>query len=109
LDYILRSFLTNGGLKGVTSNPSIFEKAIAGSDDYDEALQTLAEEQSKNVAHAYLSGLEKLAASGGDVGKVASVASFFVSRVDATVDQQLEKTDGAELTGKTAIANAKVA
>jgi transaldolase len=218
LDYIRRSFLATGGLKdligdglkGVTSNPSIFEKAIAGSSDYDEALQILVGEQRsideiyeslvlediaraadqmepvfdategkdgfvsievspklandtegtvaegkrlfasldrpnvmikvpataagipaierllangvnvnvtlifslehyKAVADAYLSGLENLAASGGDVGKVASVASFFISRLDSAVDQQLEKTDRPELMGKTAIANARVA
>ena len=51
-DYIRRSELTSGNLKalidadgvsGVTSNPSIFEKAIAGSNDYDEAIRKLVE------------------------------------------------------------------
>ena len=51
LDYIRRSFTTSGelgklveqGLRGVTSNPSIFDKAIAGSDDYDKAFKKLVE------------------------------------------------------------------
>lgn len=224
LDYIRRSFITTGGLKtlidkglrGVTSNPSIFEKAIAGSSDYDDELQqwveenktveqiyemlavkdialaadllkpvydathgkdgyvslevnpelahdtdkTIAEairlfevlqrpnvmikvpataagipaitaligagvnvnvtllfsvENYKFVAEAYLQGLEKLAVQGPSVScghgidQIASVASFFVSRVDTAVDIELEKIGNAELQGKIAIANAKVA
>ncbi|MGB5933608.1 MAG: transaldolase family protein, partial [Anaerolineae bacterium] len=200
LDYIRRSFITSGqlqawietGVTGVTSNPTIFEKAIAGSTDYDEALHRLVDagkkaveiyealafediqraadllrpvyqstggrdgyvslEASPHLAHdtartitearrlfaalerpnvmikvpatpagipaietligegininvtlifsraqyqaaarAYIAGLEKLAASGGDISRVASVASFFVSRVDTAVDRALEE------------------
>ncbi len=218
-DYIRRSFITSGdlqalideGLCGVTSNPSIFEKAIAGSTDYDDALHRLVEEGKtveeiyeelalddiqqaadllrpvydatdgadgyvslevspnlaydtegtiaearrlfatldrpnvmikvpatadgipaietligdginvnvtlifslahyEAVAEAYVAGLEKLAADGGDLSKVASVASFFISRVDAAVDRTLEgHPQGAPLQGKIAIANAKAA
>jgi len=217
-DYIRRSFLASGelqnlvdrGVRGVTSNPSIFEKAIAGSADYDEDLRTLVEAgrsveeiyetlalddirraadilrplydetdgadgyvslevsptlahdtdgtiadarrlfaalgrpnvmikvpatpagvpviekligegininvtlifslaQYEAVAEAYVAGLEKLAASGGDIGRVASVASFFVSRVDVAVDRILEQIGERQLLGKIAIANAKVA
>ncbi len=61
------------------------------------------------VAEAYVVGLEKFAEQGGDLSKVASVASFFVSRVDAKVDQQLESLGNSELQGKIAIANAKLA
>ncbi|MEH2482909.1 transaldolase/glucose-6-phosphate isomerase [Nitrobacteraceae bacterium AZCC 2146] len=72
------------------------------------------------VAEAYLKGLEKYVASGGDPSHVASVASFFVSRIDAQVDKQLdekiakandptEKARLAALKGKVAIANAKLA
>ncbi|MGA8901562.1 transaldolase family protein, partial [Bradyrhizobium sp.] len=43
------------------------------------------------VAKAYLAGLEKLAADGGDPSHVASVASFFVSRIDTAVDKQLDE------------------
>ena len=224
-DYIRRSFITSGdlqalideGLRGVTSNPTIFEKAIAGSTDYDDALHRLVEEGKtveeiyeelalddirqaadllhpvydetdgadgyvslevspnlaydtegtiaearrlfaalgrpnvmikvpatpdgipaietligdginvnvtlifslahyEAVAEAYIAGLEKLVAKGGDVSKVASVASFFVSRVDAAVDRQLDElirqspTSNIQyLQGKIAIANAKAA
>jgi transaldolase/glucose-6-phosphate isomerase len=215
-DYIRRSFITSGelqalideGLRGVTSNPTIFEKAIAGSTDYDDALHRLVAEGktveaiyealalddiqraadllrpvykqtggadgyvslevNPNLAHdtegtiaearrlftvlerpnvmikvpatpagipaietliseginvnvtlmfslahyeavaeAYVTGLEKLAASGGDLSKVASVASFFISRVDSAVDRALEEIGETELQGKIAIANAK--
>ena len=231
LDYIRRHLITSGelarlieqdGLGGVTSNPSIFEKAIAGSTDYAEALAaagrrapcattdlyeslaiadiqdaadllrgvyeraarrdgyvsfevspllagdtagtigearrlwaTLGREnvmikvpgtpegtaairtlvgEGLNinvtllfsqgaydaVAEAYLAGLETYAAGGGDLSRVAGVASFFVSRIDAAVDEQLDaklasatSAAGRErlrsLKGKIAIANAKLA
>ena len=217
-DFIRRSLITSGelkslidqGIRGVTSNPSIFEKAIAGSNDYDGDLRDLVQkgksiddiyeeltlwdiaqtadlfrgvyEETKGldgyvslevspalaydtdrtisearrlfttlnrpnvmikvpatkqgipavatligegvnvnvtllfsvkyyeeVALAYVEGLEKLAASGGDLGKVASVASFFVSRVDTSVDAALDRIGTNELQGKIAIANAKIA
>ncbi len=218
-DNIRRGLLTSGELKGmidageivgVTSNPAIFEKAIAGSTDYDEAMavrlredphaspeslyerlviediRTTADllapvyertdgvdgyvsvEVSPRLAHdtegtitearrlftaisrpnvmvkvpatpeglpaistliaeginvnvtlmfsiqdyldvseAYLAGLEKSTNSGGDLSRVASVASFFVSRVDVAVDKLLP--DDSPLRGKIAIANAKTA
>jgi transaldolase len=218
LDYIRRSLITSGelqslidqGLRGVTSNPSIFEKAIAGSGDYDEDLRRLVgggktvegiyealvmediqlaadllrpvyEEtrgvdgyvslevnpalaqdtggtvtearrlftavQRSNVmikvpatpegipaiealigeginvnvtlifslshyeavAKAYLTGLETLASTGGDLSRVCSVASFFISRMDTAVDEALEMVDANDLKGKIAIDNAKMA
>jgi transaldolase/glucose-6-phosphate isomerase len=231
LDFLARGFVANGdlkklidsdGVKGVTSNPSIFEKAIGSSDEYDapigkalkggdrpvadlfeqlaiediqhaadvlrpvyDALDgkdgfvslevspylamdtkgTIAEAERlwkdvkrKNlmvkvpataeglpaiqhligegisinitllfsqgvylqVAEAYLAGLEKYVGKGGDPSHVASVASFFVSRIDSMVDKQLdekiakandptEKERLAALKGKIAIANAKLA
>jgi transaldolase len=217
-DNISRSFIENGdlkalidkGLRGVTSNPTIFEKAITGSTDYDQDLQKLvqggktvdeiyealvlediskaadllrpvwketdgldgyvsvevnpnlagdtdgttveAEKLFKKlgrpnvmikvpateagvpairaligkgininvtlifslghyeaVAEAYISGLEDLDSSGGDLSKTASVASFFISRVDTTVDSALEGLGEESLMGKIAIANAKAA
>ena len=218
LDFIRRTFITSGrlqewvdqGVRGVTSNPSIFEKAIAGSADYDEYLRKLADKGKsveqiyeelaledirlaadilrpvfnatqgtdgyvslevrpdlandsagtlqdavrlfstldrpnimikipatqagilaieaavakgininatlifslghyEAVAEAYICGLESLAASGGDISKVASVASFFISRVDSAVDLSLmDINEGHKLRGKIAIANAKV-
>jgi transaldolase len=64
-------------------------------------------ERYKAVVEAYLRGLERLVAGGGDPSKVASVASFFVSRVDTEADKRLDGHDG--LKGKLAIANAKLA
>jgi transaldolase/glucose-6-phosphate isomerase len=231
LDFLARGFIAKGdlkklietdGVKGVTSNPSIFEKAIASSDEYDapigQALKTgdrpiaelfeiLAVEDIQHAAdvlrpvyderkghdgfvslevspylaldtkattaeaerlwkevdrknlmvkvpgtaeglpaiqqliakgisinitllfsqkvygkvvEAYLAGLEQYVAGGGDPSHVASVASFFVSRIDSAVDKQLddkiarandptEKARLSALKGKVAIANAKMA
>jgi transaldolase len=62
------------------------------------------------VAEAYLRGLERFAESGGDPSTLASVASFFVSRVDTEADKRLDDIGGHdELKGKLAIANAKLA
>ncbi len=231
LDYIRRSLLVYGGLerlieddgiKGVTSNPAIFEKAIAGSNDYLEVIRDLASQGSadaesvyehiavEDIRHAadilrpvhhasggrdgyvslevsprlahdtagtleaarhlwrtvdrnnlmikvpataaglpaietllgeginvnvtllfsrqvharvvetFLRGLERLEQSGGDLSRVASVASLFVSRVDSAVDRLLdEKIEAASSTaevarlqalkGRAAVANAKLA
>src|SRR5262249_56501844 len=66
----------------------------------------------EQVAEAYLAGLEDLSARGGDVSSVASVASFFISRIDTAIDVRLAAlngaAEGAGLAGKVAIANAKV-
>lgn len=231
LDYIRRSLIASGelqrlidddGLRGITSNPAIFEKAMTGSTDYKQALQALgrrrdldakgryeqlaiediqaaadllqpvyaktkrrdgyvslevsphlardtrgtleearrlwdavgrdnlmikvpatpegihaivqliskginvnvtllfSQETYELVAEAYLTGLEQLSARRGDVGIVASVASFFISRIDTAVDAALAarlktSTDETEqallksLQGTVAIANAKLA
>ncbi|WP_050626744.1 bifunctional transaldolase/phosoglucose isomerase [Bradyrhizobium viridifuturi] len=79
-----------------------------------------SQEVYRQVAAAYLKGLEKYVAKGGDPSHVASVASFFVSRIDSAVDKQLDEkiaraNDPSEkerltaLKGKVAIANAKLA
>ena len=64
------------------------------------------------VIEAYLAGLEAFSAAGGDLSKVHSVASFFVSRVDSEVDRRLEAVgsdDALGLRGLAAIAQAKLA
>ncbi|HZT45886.1 MAG TPA: transaldolase [Gaiellaceae bacterium] len=61
----------------------------------------------REVMEAYVRGLERLVADGGDPRPVASVASFFVSRVDTEADKRLE--GHPELQGKLAVANAKLA
>ena len=64
----------------------------------------------EEVARAYIRGLERLVAGGGDPSAVASVASFFVSRVDTETDKRLDAIGGHDrLKGKLAIANAKLA
>ena len=79
-----------------------------------------AQQAYEDVVEAYLSGLEALAAKGGDVSHIASVASFFVSRIDTAVDKLLdekiaqandpdEKKRLESLKGKVAVANAKLA
>lgn len=230
LDYIRRSLIDSGelkrlvdedGLRGVTSNPSIFEKAITGSSDYSKVLSALRRQPEldakgmyetiairdiqdaadvlrvvydasngkdgfvslevsptlardtggtidearrlwrsvnrpnlmvkvpgtsegvpaieqlisegininvtllfsmqayERVAEAYMSGLEKLVASGGNPSRVASVASFFISRIDSLIDGMLElklkaaKSEAAKksierVIGKVAVANAKL-
>jgi transaldolase/glucose-6-phosphate isomerase len=229
LDYIRRDLLTSGelkrlieedGLRGMTSNPAIFEKAIADSTSYSDILQSLrsrtdldakgryeilairdiqdaadflrsvydsskrrdgyvslevspylardtqgtlaearrlwktvgrenvmikvpgtaegipafqqligegininvtllfSQEVYKRVAEAYIAGLEQLSARGGDVSKIASVASFFISRIDSSVDaivgehlkaskDQREQEQLKSILGKVAIANGK--
>jgi transaldolase len=61
------------------------------------------------VAEAYVRGLERLVADGGDPMHVASVASFFVSRVDTEADRRLAKIGREDLLGRLAVANAKLA
>jgi transaldolase/glucose-6-phosphate isomerase len=78
-----------------------------------------AQEAYERVARAYIAGLEKRSTQGGDVSHVASVASFFISRIDTAIDAQLsrrletasnpgEKALLRSLMGKVAIANAKL-
>jgi transaldolase / glucose-6-phosphate isomerase len=67
----------------------------------------------EQVVDAYIAGLEDLARAGDDVSKVASVASIFVSRIDAAIDKRLDRLDDERaaslLRGKIGIANAKLA
>ena len=66
-------------------------------------------ERHKEVAEAYISGVERLVEAGGDPTKVGSVASYFVSRVDTEADRRLDEVGHPELKGKLAVANAKLA
>ncbi|MDX6618014.1 MAG: transaldolase [Gaiellales bacterium] len=63
----------------------------------------------EEIANAYIEGLEQRVAAGEPVDRIASVASFFVSRVDVKVDQRLEELGHRELQGIAAVANAKLA
>ncbi|MGH3417065.1 MAG: transaldolase family protein, partial [Actinocrinis sp.] len=69
-------------------------------------------ERYKAVMAAFLDGMEQAYANGHDLSKMASVASFFVSRVDTEVDKRLKKLgtpEAAALLGKAAVANARLA
>ncbi len=67
-------------------------------------------ERYAEVAESYIRGLERLVAAGGDPAGVASVASFFVSRIDTEADRRLDQIGGHdELKGKLAVANARLA
>ena len=71
---------------------------------------TFSLDRYSEVAEAYIRGLERLLDAGGDPSDLASVASFFVSRVDTETDRRLDEVDADdELKGKLAIANAKLA
>lgn len=67
------------------------------------------EDRYREVMDAYLTGLETADKAGRDLSKIHSVASYFISRVDAEVDKRLEKLDREDLKGKAAIAGAQVA
>jgi transaldolase len=101
--------------------PNLFVKIPATEPGLGAIEEGIAREKSINVtlifslaryeavAEAYIRGLERLVESGGDPSRVASVASFFVSRVDTEADKRLDAVGHPELKGKLAIANAKLA
>jgi transaldolase len=71
-----------------------------------------SKERYLKVIDAYIAGIEAAHKNGHDLSKIASVASFFVSRVDTAIDKQLEEIgtpEALELRGKAAVANARVA
>jgi transaldolase len=93
---------TNAGLPAI-------EAMIASGKSINVTL-IFSLERYAEVAEAYIRGLERLVEAGGDAGGVASVASFFVSRVDTEADRRLDELGGHDdLKGKLAIANAKLA
>ncbi|HEV8249531.1 MAG TPA: transaldolase, partial [Gaiellaceae bacterium] len=103
--------------------PNLFVKIPATKDGLGAIEECIARGRSINVtlifsldryrevAEAYIRGLERLVEAGGDPTPVASVASFFVSRVDTEADKRLEAIGGEALAlrGKLAVANAKLA
>jgi len=66
-------------------------------------------ENYEDVAWAHIRGLERRVAAGQPIDRIASVASFFVSRVDTLVDKKLEELGRMDLSGKAGVANAKIA
>jgi transaldolase len=105
----------------LVDRPNLFIKIPATKAGLPAISQCLAEGISVNVtlifsleryaevADAYVRGLERLVEAGGDPATVASVASFFVSRVDTETDRRLAEAGREELRGRLGIANAKLA
>jgi transaldolase len=102
---------------GTTEGIPAFQQLISEGININVTL-LFAQEVYAKVAEAYIAGVEELASRGGDVGRIASVASFFISRIDSLVDSMIaarlktsaddrEKTDLQGLLGKVAIANGK--
>jgi len=84
------------------------EDSIAGGRSINVTL-IFSLERHAEVAEAYIRGLERLVEAGGDPTHVASVASFFVSRVDTEADRRLEEIGRKDLQGRLAVDNAKLA
>jgi transaldolase len=108
----------------LVDRPNLFIKIPATTEGLPAISQALAEGISVNVTlifglsrydsvmEAFLDGMERYRATGGDLSKVGSVASFFVSRVDTEIDKRLDKIGGDEaaaLRGKAGVANARLA
>jgi len=109
-------------LHAMVDRPNLFIKIPATPEGLPAIEETIAAgipvnvtlifslERHRKVAEAYVRGVQRLVDGGGDPKTVASVASFFVSRVDTEADKRLEAIGGQdELLGKLAIANAKLA
>ena len=116
-------------LWSMVERPNLMVK-VPGTDQGTPAIRTLigegmninvtllfSQQAYKDVAEAFMAGLEHFKAKGGDVSRVASVASFFVSRIDAQIDKKIDErvaaggvdvTDLTRIRGKVAIANAKL-
>jgi transaldolase len=84
------------------------EDSIAAGRSINVTL-TFSLERHAAVAEAYVRGLERLVADGGDPRNVVSVASFFVSRVDTETDRRLAEIGREDLQGRLAVDNAKLA
>ncbi|SRR5712691_4741865 len=108
----------------LVDRPNLFIKIPATAEGIPAITATLAQGISVNVTlifslarygeviDAYMAGLEQAAENGHDISAIASVASFFVSRVDTEVDKRLEKLGTPQalaLKSKAAIANARLA
>jgi transaldolase len=108
----------------LVDRPNMYIKIPATQEGVPAITATLAQGISVNVTlifslerygeviDAYMAGLEQAAANGHDISTIASVASFFVSRVDSEVDKRLNALgtpEAAQLKGKAAVANARLA
>ncbi len=105
----------------MVDRPNVYIKIPATRAGLPAISETLAQGISVNVTlifslkrygqviDAFFEGLEKARANGHDLSKIASVASFFVSRVDTEIDKRLEKLGRSDLRGKAGVANARLA
>ncbi len=99
-------------IPGTDAGTPAVEAAIADGINVNVTL-LFAVKAYEDVAHAYLAGLKKFAAKGGDLSRVASVASFFLSRIDSAADAKIAALKNADpalverTMHKIAIANAK--
>jgi transaldolase/glucose-6-phosphate isomerase len=104
-------------IPGTAEGIPAFQQAISEGINVNVTL-LFAQDVYVRVAEAYIAGLEKFAAGGGDVSRIASVASFFISRIDSAVDGIIDaklkaSKDAGEqerlksIKGKVAIANGK--
>jgi len=109
-------------LHALVERPNLFIKIPATQEGLTAIEETIAAgipvnvtlifslQRHREVAEAYVRGVRRLVESGGDPSTIASVASFFVSRVDTEADRRLDEIGGHdELKGTLAIANAKLA
>jgi transaldolase len=109
-------------LHALVDRPNLFIKIPATQEGLPAIEETIAAgipvnvtlifslDRHREVAEAYVRGVKRLIESGGDPSTIASVASFFVSRVDTEADKRLDEIGGYdELKGTLAIANAKLA
>src|SRR5918993_3748017 len=109
-------------LHAMVDRPNLFIKIPATPEGLPAIEETIAAgipvnvtlifslQRHREVAEAYIRGLQRYADAGGDLSRMASVASFFVSRVDTEADRRLDEVGGHdELKGTLAIANAKLA
>jgi len=95
-------------IPGTTAGPKAIEDSIAAGISVNVTL-LFAVERYEEIASAWIDGLERRVAAGEPVDRLASVASFFFSRVDTKVDARLEELGRGDLQGMAAVANAKLA
>jgi transaldolase len=94
---------------GTAEGVEAFEELTAAGVSVNVTL-LFAVERYVEIAEAYVNGLQRRADAGEPIDRISSVASFFVSRVDGKVDKALDEQGGpADLKGKAAIANARIA
>ena len=95
-------------LPGTAEGVEAFEELTARGVNVNMTL-LFAVQRYREIAEAYVRGLQRRVDAGEAIDRAASVASFFVSRVDTKVDAALEELGREDLRGKAAIANARVA